>query len=341
MDLASFCRELPKVELHAHLSGSLSSTTLSKLMKLANDSGCSSDELMNNKCMEAFSNDCWEVFRFFHSVVIDPAALALATRLTLQEFQDDGCCYIELRSTPRETPYMSRRLYIETIIDTIMKESQHLSIIAKYIISVDRKQPMEVINDVTNLAIEYHNKHPNIVVGLELSGTPAASEFHILKPVFVRARDNGLKLSLHCGEIKNIKEIAQMLHFHPERIGHGTCILPRLGGNEEIWNMLVESKIPVEIAMTSNVKCKTVSDYASHHFKEMFDADVPVIICTDDKGAFKTSLSEEYKVCGETFSLTRSQLARLALNACQYVFAEDCKKLLSDKVLNFIDKHAL
>lgn len=39
--------------------------------------------------------------------------------MTLQEFQDDGCCYIELRSTPRDTPHMNKTKYIETLIEAI------------------------------------------------------------------------------------------------------------------------------------------------------------------------------------------------------------------------------
>lgn len=54
-----------------------------------------------------------------HSLTTTPAALTLATMLTLKEFEDDGVCYIELRSTPRETPHMSRRQYVEALIHAI------------------------------------------------------------------------------------------------------------------------------------------------------------------------------------------------------------------------------
>lgn len=54
-----------------------------------------------------------------HSLTTTPAALELATVLTLKEFEDDGVCYIELRSTPRETAHMSRRQYIDAIIQAM------------------------------------------------------------------------------------------------------------------------------------------------------------------------------------------------------------------------------
>lgn len=62
---------------------------------------------------------CFQVFNIAHSLTSTPDALTIATRLTLQEFQDDGCCYLELRSTPRDTPHMTKVQYIETLVKAI------------------------------------------------------------------------------------------------------------------------------------------------------------------------------------------------------------------------------
>lgn len=59
---------------------------------------------------------CFQVFSIAHALTSTPETLAMATTLTLQEFHDDGCCYIELRSTPRSTPYMTKEQYIDTIV---------------------------------------------------------------------------------------------------------------------------------------------------------------------------------------------------------------------------------
>lgn len=69
--------------------------------------------------MTNYIHSCFQVFNIAHSLTSTPKALAMATTLTLQEFQDDGCCYLELRSTPRDTPYMSKLQYIETIVQAI------------------------------------------------------------------------------------------------------------------------------------------------------------------------------------------------------------------------------
>lgn len=64
-------------------------------------------------------SSCFQVFNIAHSLTSTQDTLAMATALTLKEFEDDGCCYIELRSTPRDTPHMTSRQYIETLIETL------------------------------------------------------------------------------------------------------------------------------------------------------------------------------------------------------------------------------
>ncbi|KAI8439978.1 hypothetical protein MSG28_001427 [Choristoneura fumiferana] len=316
MDLKSFCRELPKIELHAHLGGSLSRSTMLELKRLYADAGIADQ---TNAFFDEFQiaagdsrnlSQCFQVFSIAHSLTSTPDALALATTLTLAEFQEDGCCYIELRTTPRETPDMSKRQYIETIVQAIRKASLNLTIISKLIISIDRRCSPMAAEETSDMAIEFYKSYPDIVVGIELSGDPTAGSFDDFVPALSNARKAGLKVTLHCGEICNPKEVMQMLDFKPERIGHGTFIHPRLGGTVETWDALSKLKVPVEICLTSN---------------------------TDDKGVFATSLSQEYLICAQTFELSQSRLARLALESCQFVFDENSRKPLTDKILNFIE----
>lgn len=347
MDINTFCRELPKVELHAHLNGSLSQSTMLELKRYLADSGTADktnaffDEFQIGAGDTRNLSDCFQVFSIAHSLTSNPETLAMATKLTLQEFQDDGCCYIELRSTPKDTTHMNKRQYIDTIVQAMQKSSVHLTILSRLIISINRSSPLEEAEEITDIAIEYYKKYPDVVVGIEISGNPMVGRFQDFVPALSRARKEGLKITLHCGEVFNPQEVLEMLQFKPDRIGHGVCIHPRYGGTDETWKILCDTKLPVEVCLTSNVNTKSTPDYNSHHFKELYDAEIPIIICTDDKGVFATSLSQEYRLCAETFNLTQSQLTRIALNACQYVFAERTRKTLNDKLLNFIEKYEL
>ena len=48
-----------------------------------------------------------------------------------------------------------------------------------------------------------------------------------------------------------------------------------------MWDLLVDSEIPLEICLTSNVKCKTAKSYKDHHVKHLLAANHPFAICTD------------------------------------------------------------
>ena len=51
-----------------------------------------------------------------------------------------------------------------------------------------------------------------------------------------------------------------------------------------------------------------------------------VYLQTDDKGVFSTSLSEEYSIAADTFSLSRQQMWDLSYKSIDYIFADDSVK---------------
>jgi len=97
--MEEFCRILPKVELHAHLNGSLSNLTLEKLARLK---GCPVPDIDLDQLT---IDQVFDAFRQIQKLTDTKEAVTLATYLTLGEFAADNVKYIELRSTPRSTWY--------------------------------------------------------------------------------------------------------------------------------------------------------------------------------------------------------------------------------------------
>nr|CAD7268940.1 unnamed protein product [Timema shepardi] len=128
-------------------------------------------------------------------------------------------------------------------------------------------------------------------------------------------------------------EVKAILEFKPERIGHGTCIHPQLGGSSELWEILLQSKIPVEACLTSNVKSRTVKHYEDHHFQYMFKHQHPITLGTDDKGVFATSLSREFQIAANTFSLSKQQMWKLSFDSVDYIFGTQQEQIHLKKVL--------
>ncbi|XP_012251017.2 adenosine deaminase-like protein isoform X2 [Athalia rosae] len=333
MDLTAFCQSLPKLELHAHLNGSLSPGTLLKLNALHNLNGNDGDadrserqlqpmELGDQNSLEA----CFKMFSIAHELTSAPEYVRIATEHVIREFHDDNVIYLELRSTPRAIQGgMSKKEYIEAIIDAIRaSEVSYPKIMVKFLISVDRKRGYKDARENIQLGIELRKKYAKYVVGIDLSGDPTKESAFI--ELLHICREAGLKIAAHCAEVPNPVEVKDILNFKPDRLGHCTCIHPNLGGSKELLEMLLASNIPVELCPTSNVKCGTVPNYESHHFQYLYKAGHPISLSTDDKGVFATSLSKEYEYIAEHFSIGLSDLRKIARSAINYTFASDVEK---------------
>lgn len=94
----------------------------------------------------------------------------------------------------------------------------------KLLPSIDRSKGSDTAKDNIDVVIEMKKSFPDIVRGVDFSGSPTDGNFSDFKAILEKARSNGLQLALHCGEVENPLEISEMLQFGMDRLGHGTHI---------------------------------------------------------------------------------------------------------------------
>ena len=158
----------------------------------------------------------------------------------------------------------------------------------------------------------------SLIIGLDVSGDPRSNEENdLIEEEIKKAKSNGLKIAAHIGETKESLQTATSLLSLTDRIGHGTCL-----------DFDSIETIPFELCPTSNVLSKTVPSYEAHHFGSLFKREWPLCICTDDKGVFNTSLSNEYYQLTKAFSLTKEQLFKISKGSIELIFDGDAKKIL-------------
>lgn len=329
MTMAEFCSALPKVELHAHLNGSLSQDTMARLLQLHRDKfpgeplPADCDTLIQSGEKGTF-DDPFRMFAVIQGVTDHPEAVSLATRATLAEFAADGVRYLELRSTPREVQgRMTRSQYCEAILSELARGREGIT--AKLLLSVDRRRQQDVASTV-ELYRSLKPRYQALLVGIDVSGDARVGDIRPLIPLLRELRGEGVQLAVHLAEVPNPGEVAELLEFRPDRIGHGTCIHPSLGGSQHLWKALEEARVPVEVCLTSNITCACVPGVREHQAGLLHSAGLPFILCTDDKGVFSCSLSGEYCLAAEAFTWDRRELFSISRAAIEHCFTSQVDK---------------
>lgn len=108
--------------MHAHLNGSLSNSTLNKLIDLKKKH-CQDEfdlKIYNTFNEHDTLEKCFDKFKLAHELVDSKEAVMLATKCVIDEFSRERVIYLEIRSTPRATANMTKDEYLEAIIEQIM-----------------------------------------------------------------------------------------------------------------------------------------------------------------------------------------------------------------------------
>ncbi|TFL06490.1 adenosine deaminase-like protein [Pterulicium gracile] len=293
----SFLECLPKSELHAHLNGSIS---IKALQELAQSHGPEGDQTIKSKISEFASgvtlskiDDFFTLFPAIYALTSSPKPLAIATADVLSSFlgpveRPNPQSYLELRSTPRKQPSFdgSRLEYVQTVLSVV---ELYPATSCAFIVSIDRRMSEEDIKECVDIAIQMKQQGRR-VVGLDLCGDPLVGDMELFKPYFQRAKQHGLGITLHIAETKDNSEhdTNLLMSFEPDRLGHATFL------DESSRKMVLEKKTPVELCLTSNLLCKTVPTLNDHHIRFYLDNKAPIVICTDDKLPFRTTVLGEY-----------------------------------------------
>eukprot|EP00164_Ancoracysta_twista_P006652 GFYU01009302.1.p1 GENE.GFYU01009302.1~~GFYU01009302.1.p1 ORF type:complete len:349 (-),score=56.91 GFYU01009302.1:130-1176(-) len=324
--LADFCERMPKVELHAHLHGSITDKTLLKMLNNIEDVEERQQAERTLKDRSRNISQCFSVFDICHKIVKSTEVLHQITNQVLDDFELDNVKYLELRTTPRANPAtgMTVESYVTTLTNTVETYNlKDLGMTVRLLLSIDRRGTLEDAMKVVDLAYEYRDRY---VVGIDFCGNPTVATFEDKIPAFDKARQLGLKISLHCAEIPKESGTDAILAFRPDRLGHCCCLSPQQ------LKSLEENPIPIEVCVSSNLSAGGVPTINHHVFGHLYPLKYPIAISSDDKGVFRSPLSNEYHKLAKAFQLSPKQLWSLSCDTINYVFEdEDIKDLLREQ----------
>ncbi|KAH8801596.1 hypothetical protein F5884DRAFT_684351 [Xylogone sp. PMI_703] len=325
---------MPKIELHAHLSGSISRQCLHEiwLKRKANGEIQLEDPLVEMPA-DKFDYDIETFFPLFSTYIYnlcnDLDSIIYSTNSVLQGFQADGVVYLELRTTPRAIPTanITKDDYVQTILKCISDFSISSSTSTKtpmktnLILSIDRRNDLSTALSVVDLALTYRSRG---VVGIDLCGDPAQGDISIFAPAFKKAKENGLKITIHFAESppsSSEEELWTLLSYEPDRIGHVINV------PEHVKEEIERRRLGLELCLSCNVHARMITgSFGDHHFGWWWGRGCPVTLCTDDVGVFGSPLSNEYALIARHFDLGREELCELARSGIDKIFGSEEEK---------------
>ncbi|KAG8780623.1 hypothetical protein FRC16_003086 [Serendipita sp. 398] len=275
-------------------------------------------------------NQFFDLFPAIYALTSTPTTLRIATRAVLEQFLKPGwtgrvdepaqCDYLELRTTPRENEHMTKREYLEAVLDEL---DLYPRTMCNLIVSLDRRMEEQTMMEIVGIAIKLKEEGRR-VVGIDLCGTPSAGKADSFLPALQYARENGLKLTLHIAETKENtqQDVMTLLSAEPSRLGHATFL-------DEATQAIVlanKDKMAVEICLSSNLLCNTVNDLKDHHINWWLENGLRLAICTDDTLVFRNSLVEEYALLMAQpplgLGLSREAITKVAETSLQVGFQQ-------------------
>lgn len=322
MDLAAAIRPLPKAELHQHLDGAMRPETA---VELAAQAGIPLDAAEARRRMVGPERcrDHAELLTFFDlpiSLLQTAAALRRVTAELIDAFVADGVRYAEIRWAPRL--HMEGGLSVTDVIEAV----------AGGISEAAARHPARV--PLVGLIVTAMRSHPPLanvelartagafgppVVGFDLAGPEATFPAPPHAAAFRAAREAGLGLTAHAGEVPGPERVREALDFGVRRIAHGVTA----AADPEIVALLRARGVTLDMCPTSNVQVGIVRELAAHPLAKLHRAGVSVTLSTDDRTVTDTTLTDEMARTATALGLTPDELAAIAVNGFRRAFAPE------------------
>lgn len=305
-----------KAELHCHIEGAASPDLV---IRQARKYGADPAPFIRDGAF------VWHDFTSFLAAYDFSAGLfrseddyALLADTYLTSLARDGAIYSEIFVSPDHAAKagLSAAAYIDALGDGIERAMARTGIEGRMIVTGVRNAGVDSIERAARLAARCGHR---LVTGFGLAGDERIGDVEDYVRAFEIAREAGLGLTIHAGELSGWESIAAALdHIRPARIGHGV----RAAENPDLVRRIAAEGIVLECCPGSNIALGLYAGFADHPLPALRAAGCKVTLNADDPPYFRTSLAQEYASAARHFGLDDKALARITRTAIEAAFID-------------------
>jgi adenosine deaminase/aminodeoxyfutalosine deaminase len=324
IDVPTWLRGLPKVELHLHLEGTILPETLLQLSQRHDAEPLTAEAARELYIYKDFSG-FMDSFKAVSSRLRGPDDYELITYNMIRELAAQGVVHAEVYISFGIIFYW-KNAEVEPFVEAIergrIRGEKEFGTTIYWLIDAVRHFGAEEGAKVFRKAAELRATYPSII-GIGIGGDEARGSADLFRESYAEAKAAGLRLTAHAGETIGPESIWSAINIGAERIGHALAAQH----DSELLEVLATRQIPLELNVTSNIRTGCCPDFDQHPIRDYFDSGLMVTLNSDDPPMFGSNLLEEYILVHERFGFSLDQLRELAVNAVEASFLPPERKL--------------
>lgn len=328
--MSVFIENMPKVELHMHVEGSMEAQTLWNMAH------------KNRYPLQYDSVDALKQAYQFNNLAEFVDMFMLGTRVikSEQDLYDVCMTYFKkcVAQNIRHTEvHCDIRTYVDygypadfviNALDGAFKDAEkNYGITGGFMPCFIRHLGNDIAQQDLDLMLPYADKILAIGLSAKEYGYPPS----LFTDTFKRVHDAGIRVIAHAGEEAPADYIwSAIKDINVARIDHGIRCLE----DEDLVEYLAETQLPLTVCPYSNICLKIFDQLSDHVLPIMLDRGLNVSIHSDDPAHFNAYLTENIIGMVAHTSIDQQQVIKMAHNAINGSFASDARKAELTQELN-------
>ena len=320
--LNQFIKNLPKIELHMHIEGSLEPELMFNLAKrnqiqLPYKTIQEIHDAYHFNSLQSFLDIYYQGANVLkHEQDFYDLMWAYLEKSNTQNVRHAGIFFDPQTHTQRGLPF---EIFMHGLVRAKEDAFRDLGISTKLIMCFLRHLSPDEALKTLELAEPFKDQ----IYGIGLDSSELGRPPSLFKEVFEKAKSEGYIPVAHAGEegpAEYVWEAIQLLDV--KRIDHGV----RSIDDPKLIDYLVKKQIPLTVCPLSNIKLCVFDEMSNHNIKQLLDLGVCVTINSDDPAYFGGYMNENFLATQEGLNLSKEDLYQISVNSINAAFLENDRK---------------
>jgi adenosine deaminase len=320
--------DMPKVDLHVHLDGSMRFSTFVELSRAQGLPlpGGAEDATRKLFTRTDPAQPLVEYIRLFDhplKVLQTGENLHRAARELVEDCAAENIWHVEVRYSPslHQQQGLTLEQATDAVLEGLLEAGTQAEISTGLLIAGVRHRGVAEVQKLAELAVRYKGRG---VTGFDLAGEEADNPPKRYVEAFYLILNNNINCTVHAGEAWGPESIHQALHYlGAHRIGHGT----RLEEDPDLTRYVADHRIPVEVGLTSAERTGSMPAGMPHPLRRFLRDGIRVTLCTNNRMFLANSLTGELRKAVDTFDLTLLETENLLITGFKSAFLHRAERV--------------